>query len=336
MRRASWPAPSTCWSTITDRLRSERATLQLASIVESSDDAIISKDMNGVIATWNAAAERLFGYTADEAIGNPVTMLIPPDRHNEEPGILHRIRRGERVDHYETVRRRKDGSLIEISLTISPIRNSDGRIVGASKIARDITERRRAETTKELLINEMKHRVRNTLATVQGLATQTLRSASGEDRAAFFARLNALAGTHELLTQRQWDRADVQQVVRTALKPFQERHRERILIEGNDTLSTNAQRSLMLTMALHELATNAVKYGALSNDSTGRVRVVWEQVRPRRMRLRWEESGGPLVRPPERKGFGSMLIERAFDGEQGSSQFEFSPHGLSCTIEIAL
>ena len=127
------------------RAQSERAILQLASIVESSDDAIISKDLDGIITTWNRGAERLFGYTAAEAVGKPITLIIPPDRLAEEPGILARIRRGEPIDHFETVRRRKDGSLIDISLTVSPMRDGRGRIVGASKIARDITERKEAE-----------------------------------------------------------------------------------------------------------------------------------------------------------------------------------------------
>ena len=123
----------------------ERDAQHLAAIVESSDDAIVSKDLDGVIQTWNAGAERVFGYGADEAIGRPITILIPAGREDEEPGILARIRKGERVDHFETVRRRKDGSLIDISLTISPIRNRWGRIVGASKIAREITERKLAD-----------------------------------------------------------------------------------------------------------------------------------------------------------------------------------------------
>src|SRR6516165_4121718 len=117
----------------------------LASIVESSDDAIISKTLDAIITSWNKGAERMFGYTAEDAVGKPVTMLIPPDRQHEERTILERIRRGERIEHYETVRERKDGSLIAISLTISPIKDAEGRIVGASKIARDITERKQAE-----------------------------------------------------------------------------------------------------------------------------------------------------------------------------------------------
>lgn len=117
----------------------------LASIVNSSGDAILSKDLNGIITSWNRGAEKIFGYTADEAIGQPITLLFPEDRVGEEPGILARIVRGERIDHYETIRRRKDGSLIDISLTISPIVDADGTIIGASKIARDITDQRREQ-----------------------------------------------------------------------------------------------------------------------------------------------------------------------------------------------
>jgi len=123
----------------------EQANRTLAAVVESSDDAIISKDLNGIIATFNRGAERLFRYRAEEVIGKPVTILMPPDRQHEELEILARIRRGERVDHYETVRRRKDGTLVDISLTVSPIIDDQGRIIGASKIARDVTERKLAE-----------------------------------------------------------------------------------------------------------------------------------------------------------------------------------------------
>src|SRR5215211_264347 len=123
----------------------ELAQARLAAIVESADDAIISKSLEGVITTWNRGAERMFGYTADEIIGRPVTDLFPEDHIDEEPAILARIRAGERVEHYETVRRRKDGKLLDISLTVSPIRAPDGRIVGASKVARDITERKATE-----------------------------------------------------------------------------------------------------------------------------------------------------------------------------------------------
>ena len=130
---------------ITEAKKAETARHLLSAIVDSSDDAIISKDLNGVITSWNKSAERLFGYNEADAVGKPVTMLMPEDRVSEEPEILRRIRSGERVDHFETIRRRKDGTLLDISLTISPIRDAAGNIIGASKIARDITERKRID-----------------------------------------------------------------------------------------------------------------------------------------------------------------------------------------------
>ena len=138
-------------ATLIESRRADEARGRLVALVQSSDDAIISKDLNGVIQTWNSGAERLFGYTAQEAIGQPVTMLIPLDHADEEPRILQRIRRGERVEHYETIRRRKDGTLVDISLAVSPIFDEQGQVLGASKIARDITERKRAEQERRKL-----------------------------------------------------------------------------------------------------------------------------------------------------------------------------------------
>lgn len=130
---------------VTERLRVENSSRRLAAIVESSEDAIIAKNLRGIIMTWNNSAERIFGYTAEEAIGKSITILIPADRVDEEAGILSLIRRGKRVEHYETVRRRKNGSLVDISLTVSPVRDTEGRVIGASKIARDISARKRSE-----------------------------------------------------------------------------------------------------------------------------------------------------------------------------------------------
>src|SRR6516165_3963189 len=139
----------------------------MASIVESSDDAIVSKNLDGIITSWNRGAERVFGYTAEEAIGHPITIVIPQDRHDEERTILTRIRRGERIEHFETVRQRKHGSLIAVSLTISPVKNTEGKIVGASKIARDITEQKRSQEQIAILAREAEHRSKNLLANVQ-------------------------------------------------------------------------------------------------------------------------------------------------------------------------
>jgi two-component system, chemotaxis family, CheB/CheR fusion protein len=322
---------------ITDRKRAEESSQRLAAVVEFSDDAIVTKDIDGIITTWNRGAAQLFGYTARETIGKSITILIPRDRHAEEQEILSRIRRGEHVDHYETVRQCKDGSLVEVSLTVSPLKDAEGKIVGASKIARDITERKRAQEQQKLLVGEIQHRIKNTLATVQAIATQTFRS-SPEQCAAFAARLHALAAAHDLLTIDHWHQASMLELVGKALDPFQEKHSARLVIDGQDGIFLDAQQSSLLVMALHELATNAVKYGALSGDN-GQVRVAWEIPQddaPKRVRLSWKESDGPRVGQPKQKGFGSFLIERAIQNHLGQARLDFDPQGLFCSIEIFL
>jgi PAS domain S-box-containing protein len=478
---------------------------RLAALVESSDDAILSVDLDGTIATWNKGAERLYGYEAEEIIGKSVTVLVPADRQEEEPKMLLRIGRGEHIQHYETVRLCKGGLPIAVSLTVSPITDSSGTIIGASKIARDITERRRveaalakradeqtalyqftdrlfrvtsrddvyeaaldaiiralgcdrasilifddtgvmrfvawrglsdgyrkaveghspwtrdtknpqpiaiddidaagldaplkatvkaegvgalafiplttsgqlvgkfmayypaphvftetdiniavtiarqlgfglerlgaeeqrrkAEQTKELLLGESKHRIKNTLATVQAIASQTLRHGRAGGLDSFIARLHALGEAHELLTTENWDRAPLREVVERAIKPFRS-GQDRFVIVG-PAVMVPAQTSLTLTLCLHELATNAVKYGALSNGR-GRVHVAWEPVangERRNVRIFWHETGGPRVKVPKRKGFGSLLIESSGDGD---SRVDFTPHGVRCSMILSL
>lgn len=145
---------------ITERIDADTANEHLAAIVASSDDAIVSKDLNGIVKTWNRGAERLFGYLAEEMIGKPILILLPPDRKDEETRILERIRRGERIDHFETIRMRKDGRQVYVSVTISPIRDRTGRVIGASKVARDISERKIFEATTAAFTQELEQRVR--------------------------------------------------------------------------------------------------------------------------------------------------------------------------------
>jgi PAS domain S-box-containing protein len=473
--------------------------LQLAAIVASSDDAIISKDLNGIIATWNSGAERLFGYSAAEAVGRPITILFPADMIEEEASILARIRAGERIEHYDTVRQRKDGQRRHISLTISPIIDLSGQVIGASKIARDITDRKRAEAAqsalfeftdrlfraacaedvyeaaltaitralgcerasillfdsagtmkfvasrglsanyrhaveghspwtreskdpqpitvsdieradlepslkavirsegiaalafiplstkeavvgkfmayhpapheftdaeinvavtiarqlgfsldrirteqqrnsaeqaRELLLNESRHRIKNTLATVQAIASQTLRASDPERLQAFLARLSALGEAHDLLTSASWHQAPLRDVIDRALKPFTERHFSRVVTAG-PPVTVSANTAMSLTLCLHELATNASKYGALSNE-TGRVDVSWDvehQMPGSRLVVTWRESGGPPVAPSGRKGFGSLLIETA--GQSGS-RLDLRPEGVTCVLCLPL
>ena len=314
--------------------RSDAVVDRFTAIVESSDDAILSKNLNGIINSWNPGAERLFGYTAEETIGKPVSMLIPPERIDEEPEILARIRRGDRIDHYETQRVRKDGSLVDISLTVSPIRDAAGRVIGASKIARDITDRKFAQERQSLLVAEIKHRIKNTLSTVQAIAMQTLRSTSIEERNAFIARLHSLSHAHDVLTKENWDRASLFELVDRTLEPFRTKHRDCFLIDGPQVW-LDASKSTLLTMAIHELATNASKYGALSNND-GHVSITWElqAEAPPFAILKWQESGGPAVVQPKRRGFGSRLIETALKSDLGEPELQFLPGGVICRLKL--
>ena len=201
--RNSWIDPSfyTCFiRDITERKRAEEARNQLAAIVESSDDVIISKSLDGTIVSWNAGAQRVFGYAAEEVVGQPITLLIPPERADEEPQILQRLKRGERIEHYETVRVRKDGSRIDVSLTISPIRDASGSVIGVSKIARDITERARIETQVRRLNEELEKRVAERTAQLEAI-NQELEAFTYSVSHDLRAPLRALQGLSKALVE---------------------------------------------------------------------------------------------------------------------------------------
>ena len=178
-----------------ERTEAEQVAQRLSAIVDSSYDAIVSNDLNGIITSWNYGAERLFGYKAEEVIGKPLLILTPADHRNEEPNI-DRIRRGERVEPYETVRRRKDGSSVDILLTVSPVKNAYGRIVGASKIAHDISERKRGEELLRTVMHELSHRSKNLLSVIQAMAQQTARLSPSVDTFLdrFIGRVQRLGG----------------------------------------------------------------------------------------------------------------------------------------------
>lgn len=317
-------------SETTERVRAQETLQRLAAIIESSDDAILSIDLDARITSWNEGAERLYGFSVEDIVGRSVTVLLPKDRSEEEHAILSRIRRGERVDPYETLRVHKSGANIDVSLTVSPIRDAAGRIVGASKIARDIRGRKEAERLQRLLMNELKHRVKNVLATVRAIATKTFRGeVHARARAAFDARLLALAKAHDLLTAERWSGAELSALVAEVLSPYDVANFE---ISGPQ-LRLPSEVVLPFSLALHELATNAAKYGALSVPS-GRVDIRWDVIggESPRLTMAWTERGGPVVATPRRMGFGSRLIELLSTQMNGEVRINYPPTGVVCEI----
>jgi two-component sensor histidine kinase len=248
---------------------------------------------------------------------------------------MERIRRGQRVEHYETVRQRKHGSLIDVSLSISPIRNAQGKIIGASKIARDITDRKRSEAQIVTLAREAEHRTKNILTTVQAAVRFSHSNSPDDLKARIEGRIKALANVHTLFVQSRWRGAELRSLVTQELLPYRSDGETRVRIKGPDVmLEPNMAQTVAISM--HELATNAAKYGALS-AADGYVEIEWSCTRHGRLSLRWTESGGPAVAPPIHRGFGTRVMEKLI-GEQhrGQVRFDWRNQGLTCEIALPL
>ncbi|CDX20705.1 Signal transduction histidine kinase [Mesorhizobium plurifarium] len=318
------------------------ADARLAAIVDSSYDAIIGKNLNSIITDWNQAAERMFGYSAEEAVGQSILMLLPEHMHNEEAEIIGRIRRGEGVGSHETTRKRKDGSLIAVSITVSPIRNNTGEIIGASQIARDISAAKESERRIRLLMREVNHRVKNQFAVILSMVRETSKRSTDprEFEEMIRARIMALSRSHDLLVTTEWAGASLFDLVQEHLKPFG--HEDRISLSGPLlTLQSNAVQNL--GMAFHELGTNSSKYGALASEG-GHIEITWKvKTGPeaqRRFHLVWHETSAGAAtarKAPERKGFGTVVLQRvAPQSLSGSSSLERSPEGVKWALEAPL
>ncbi len=314
----------------------------LIAIVENSDDAILSKTLDGVITSWNGGAERLFGFTAQEAIGQPITMIIPEDRLAEETAILSRISAGQRVDHFETIRQAKDGTLIDVSATISPVRDTGGAIIGASKILRDIGESKRAAERQALLLREMHHRIKNLFALTAGLVALSARaSGSVEELASTLdSRIASLARAHALTLPDLSGDFEIDDkssttlcaLLNAILEPH-DGHARVVMPDSDVTIGGHALTSLALL--LHELATNAAKYGALSSEN-GQLVVEFRSASDM-LKLIWTETG---IAPPTRKigeeGFGTKLEQASLRGLNGTLEREWKANGLVATLTIPI
>lgn len=326
-----------------DRLRDSDRWLN--AVLDNATVAIFLMDDRQQCVYMNRAAEQLTGYTLEETRGRPLHDVIhhtrPDGSHYplEECAIDRAFPEHNRMQGEETFVH-KDGSFYPVAYTASPIRDEEAKIVGTIIEVRDIREEKAAKRRQDLLIDELNHRVKNTLATVQSIAAQSFRTV-GEDRSAwsvFEGRLVALSRAHDALVRDMWMGAPLQQIVEEAIEPFAEAGRNRFVIDGPPVQLT-PKLALALAMGLHELCTNAAKYGALSNEA-GHVEIKW-MVRSTQERADlefcWTERGGPTVTPPAEKGFGTRLIERALVREfGGTARLDFEPEGLACTLKMPL
>ena len=323
---------------ISERKQHERARALLAAIVESSQDAIISSDLQGAITSWNMGAETLCGCVAAEAIGQPISVLLAGCLPADWPHMTATLERGERIARFETVRATKEGRKFDVSITISPVREADGQLVGASVVMRDISQRKAAEHKTTLLLGELDHRVKNILAIVSALVTQMQKAGLPPEvfAAELRGRIQSIAQAHGLLSKTERGSMALGAILETELAPY---HRPEgdIILTGPD-VDLTPRAGLAVALAVHELATNAAKYGSLSLAS-GRLTVIWkvEEGDQPRLMLTWTETGGPPAHPPTKRGFGTTLIEQALAmGFDAVVERQFPESGLRCTIAIPL
>jgi len=325
---------------ITQRKRAEAERLEnhqrLRSTYEHAFTGIAEVSPDGRFLRVNEQLCRITGYSREELMDRTFEDITHPDDREAHLDRFGRQMAGE-LESYTLEKRyvRKDGQTVWVELFASRVDDADGKPLYGIRVALDITRRKKAEEHQRLLINELNHRVKNTLATVQSIAHQSLRNAPTPQDAlgALTSRLVALSKAHDVLTRENWEAAGLHQIVSEAMEPFLACGR-RIRFAGPE-VRLPPPASLGIAMALQELATNAAKYGALSNDG-GEVRIHWSldgSPGPELINLRWEERGGPPVQAPTRRGFGTRLIERSLAGDlHGEARIEFAPSGVVCTI----
>lgn len=324
-----------------EMLRDSEQRLRLA--VEVADVGLWDVDLVNDTLFWPARVKAMFGISADVpvSLADFYAGLHPDDRERTSAAFAAATDPEKRALYdveYRTVGK-EDGIIRWVAAKGRGVFDKQNVCIRVIGTAIDITARKQMEEHRTLLINELNHRVKNTLATVQSFASQTLRNAKSmaDARAIFDSRLVALGKAHDVLTRQNWEGADLREVVDQALHPYRTAQ-DRVTIRGPD-VRLSARQALALSMALHELATNAAKYGALSNDA-GRIEVKW-QLAPSNgsgeLDLTWTEEGGPPVAPPKRKGFGSRLIERNLASElSGEARLEYRPAGVVANVRTPL
>jgi PAS domain S-box-containing protein len=318
----------------------------VGSLIHNLPVALYVCDQAGALSEFNQRAAQLWGWQGIDAIANvsPCNASdissdgLPPLPEGVPAAEV--IRTGEAVRDHEFVLDRPDGSSVVLLASADPVTDDNGTVVGVIGCLQDVTDLRRAAFQQKALLNELNHRVKNTLATVQLLAAQTIRKCGlpKEVQDDFEARLIALSRAHDHLTRERWELVDLHTIVAKAVEPYSELSSDMVRIRG-EQIKVGAQASLTLAMIFHELANNAAKFGALSSEQ-GKLAVSWavaSDVSQPTLVIDWEESGGPLVNAPEQLGFGSRLLQQGITRQfKGSARLDYDPSGLRCRMEIPL
>lgn len=327
---------------VTDRKHAEEelreSEARFRTIFEQANDFLITTTLDNRVTSVNPAVIEAIGYSEEEIIGRPISDFMEPDQFAISMDAFNR-----KLQHGGSTRltlrlRAKDGRELIWEVNSRLSLDEQGRPVSLHAIGRDMTEAKRAEAHLRLLVDELNHRVKNTLAIVQGIAQQSFKDdvPPAVARTAFEGRLAALSEAHNLLTREHWSLVSMRQIIDDALRPHG--GESRFSLDGPD-LMLLPKTAISLALAIHELATNAVKHGALSQPG-GHVAISWRRVldgKPVRLAMRWEESGGPPVTPPSRRGFGTRMIERGLAAELGGTvTIDFRPEGLVCTVDAPL
>ena len=323
---------------ITQRKRAEADTARMAAVAAASQDALFGATVEGYIEAWNPAAERLFGYTASQAIGQHISILAGPAERGTQGEYLARARAGEKIPPYNARRLRKDGSYVDVSIALGPVMAPDGSVMAISVAMHDISDRMEWEARQRLMTRELAHRVKNSFAILQAILRSTLKTTSNpQDFAAKFSgRLHSLAAAQDILTANDWRGAELGALARHLLSLYIADEGVRFAVSGPE-VNLPAEYAVPFGLIFNELATNALKYGALSTPN-GKIELSWHVENKINegtlLKLTWRERGGPKITSLDARGFGSTLIEKSLAGAKVERHFD--AEGFICTIELTL
>lgn len=318
-------------------LSNKRAASELAALIATSPDGIISFDLEGKIQSWNSGAEALYGYTAEEIVGQSMEVLYPDDWPIRIGEYRDKIISGE-LTHFDVVRKAKDGSLKHVSVSAAPVRDEDGGVVSISNFHRDISDRIEAENQLRLMTAELNHRVKNIISVIYAILQLTARGARefAEFKEKFDSRLQSLLKSHELLVSGNWSAVPLDKLAKSHLQLFSEADANHVRLSGPEVhLAPRAIEGF--AMCLHELATNAVKYGALGSAGGG-IAVDWkvkDGPAGKRLVVRWKERVKDKVKPPTRKGYGHIVLTRNIRATLNArARLSFGSKGITWAVSL--